>query len=91
MLSAKHGGYMSKINVADTAIKYAAFLKEVEALSGNALLDKKLEHDGMPPAKEGERDLRLQQSLCLEAALVAEYGLGQWQKPLDQRRSNPDT
>jgi hypothetical protein len=71
---------------AETMLLYQVFLRKVEALKGDALLDEKIAFDELGPAAEGERDLRLLQSECLEMALIQQYGIGAWQAPLEGRK-----
>lgn len=68
------------------SIAMARFQKEVDALKGDALLDKKIDFDSLPPAAEGERDLRLMQGIYLEGALTRAFNVGGWQQPLADRR-----
>jgi len=55
-------------------------------LRGSDLLDKQIAFDAMTKPSDEERDLRMLQSLCLEAALNQEFGFGQWQKALEDRK-----
>lgn len=71
---------------ADSASVYEQFQEEVASLRGDALLDKRIAFEGLPASEEGERDLRLKMRVCLEAALIREFGLGGWQKQLAERR-----
>ena len=61
------------------------FNSEVEALSGDALLDRRISFEDLPASVEGERDLRFSQSKCLEARLFEEFGL-RWRKRLEERK-----
>jgi len=62
------------------------FEREVEALSGDALLDRRISFEDLPAPVEGERNLRLQQSPRLEARLIEEFGF-RWRKRLEERKS----
>jgi hypothetical protein len=62
------------------------FKREVEALSGDALLDRRISFEDLPAPVEGERDLRFLQSKCLERRLIEEFGL-RWRKRLEERKS----
>ncbi len=64
----------------------ARFNKEIQALKGDDLLDRKIAFDNLPPALESERNLRRAQSYTLGAALLKEFGLGNWPKALSDRR-----
>jgi hypothetical protein len=64
----------------------ARFNKEIEALTGDDLLDRKIAFDRLPPPLESERNLRRAQSYTLGAALLKAFGLGNWQKPVADRR-----
>ena len=67
------------------------FNKEVQTLHGDDLLDRKIAFDNLPPATVGERNLRRAQGYTLGAALLKEFGLGNWQKALaDRRKRGPD-
>lgn len=59
------------------------FNRELEKLSGTDLLEKKATFDKLPRAADGEEDLRLQQSLSLEACLQSRFGFG-WKKALGE-------
>lgn len=62
------------------------FNKEIEALKGDDLLDRKIAFDRLPPPLESERNLRRAQSYTLGAALLREFGLGNWQKAVAARK-----
>jgi hypothetical protein len=62
------------------------FKREVEALSGDALLDRRISFEDLPAPVEGERDLRLLQRLCLEARLIEEFSF-KWMERLEERKS----
>ena len=64
----------------------AKFNKEIEALKGDDLLDRKIAFDRLPPPLESERNLRRAQSYTLGAALLREFGLGNWQKAVAARK-----
>jgi hypothetical protein len=64
----------------------ARFNKEIEALKGDDLLDRKIAFDRLPPALESERNLRRAQSYTLGAALLKAFGLGNWRKAVADRR-----
>jgi hypothetical protein len=63
----------------------ARFNKEIEALKGDDLLDRKIAFDNPPRALESERNLRRAQSYTLGAALLKEFGSGNWQKAVADR------
>ena len=64
----------------------ARFNLEIAALKGDDLLDRKIAFDNLPPPAEGERNLRRAQAYTLGAALLEEFGLGNWQKALADRK-----
>jgi hypothetical protein len=66
----------------------AAFNREVEVLRGDDLLDRKIAFDDLPPPTESERNLRRAQGYTLGAALLREFGVGNAQKALADRRAN---
>ena len=59
----------------EQAREHMEFNKRVERLHGDALLDAQLDFDALPPAEEGEHDLRFLKGLSLQAALLTEFGL----------------
>ena len=60
----------------EQAKEHQIFIRHLETLHGDDLLDAQLDFDELPPAKEGERDLRLLGGLSLEAAMLSEFGFG---------------
>ena len=64
----------------------AIFNKEIAALSGDDLLDRKIAFDDLPPPAEGERNLRRAQNYTLGAALLKAFGAGKARKALADRR-----
>jgi hypothetical protein len=69
---------------AEDSLRYEKFRQQVETLKGDELLDKWIEFDGSSDSKEP--DMGLAKSLCLEAALTMEFGVGAWQKAVEARR-----
>jgi hypothetical protein len=64
----------------------AAFKERLEGLGGDDLLDEQIAFDQLAPPQNGERDFRFLKGQMLEAALTAQFGIGQWQQPLEARR-----
>ena len=57
--------------------------KQIEALKGDALLERKNAFDQLSPPTDDERKFRALEELALEAALNAEFGFGKWQGALE--------
>jgi hypothetical protein len=62
--------------------------EEIEALKGDALLERKNAFDQLSPPTDDEREFRLFLGLALETALKAEFGLGQWKGALEAYQGN---
>jgi hypothetical protein len=69
----------------------ARFNKEIEALTGDELLDRKIAFDRLPPPLENQRNLRRAQSYTLGAALLKTFGLGKWQKAVAERKDRAES
>ena len=62
--------------------------KEIEALKGDALLERKNAFDQLSPPADDEREFRQFLGLALETALKAEFGLEQWKGALEAYQRN---
>jgi hypothetical protein len=62
--------------------------KEIEALKGDALLERKNAFDQLSSPADDEREFRLFLGLALEKALEAEFGSGQWKGALEAYQRN---
>ena len=69
----------------DTAKKIR---KEIEALKGDALLERKNAFDQLSPPPDDEREFRKFLGSALEAALRAEFGVEQWKGALEAYQRN---
>jgi hypothetical protein len=62
--------------------------REIEALKGDALLERKNAFDQLSPPPDDEREFRQFLGLALETALKAEFGLEQWKGALEAYQRN---
>jgi hypothetical protein len=62
--------------------------KEIEALKGDALLERKNAFDQLSPPPDDEREFRQFLGLALEKALRAEFGAEQWKAALEAYQRN---
>lgn len=74
MLSVKHEG-LNGMKLAELEADKAKFEKEILALDDAALVDRRIAFDAQPAATPEESEMRLLQSLTLEAVLQQRFGL----------------